>query len=661
MKKITAVLLAVVLILTCVLAVACSGEVKVTFHYNNGSGTETQVYDPSKPLPTPERDECEFAGWFLDKQFTKPFRKGTEMKSSFHLYAKWVSIGADHIHDFGDSYFMYVQCNVEGCSVYGRTQTSQKYFTISDYTLDAKIDEIDAHYNELVENINNGNDQDQFDILWDRYIEDVEYVMDQGDLAYLLNDVYSDFDKYYDADEYQDTTIARYYGLFALVYESNYKEYAFEDWTEDEIQEVLELAARYNSNESDKSEVRDILQEYNNLLDQIGDNPTTEQYATLNSLYSRLVAANNAIASGAGYDNGQNYMDYAYANVYKREYTPSDVAEMRNYVKTVIAPIFKKIANEYYAFEPFTSLVNYNFYLGFVGLPIVDTVYTSNSDFNTISKTVNYIGDYFKYLSEVDGIDFFGEADKLFQKGNYFTGSGTGAYTGYFVDTPAVYFQTEGYSNAFTFVHEFGHYYNFVVNSDISASMDHNETQSQGDEMMFLAWLSQHKSSGITTGYVAVELEQLFSFLATIILSTAVDEFEQAAYAGTYEGEPITDYGQTFRKILVSYGGANLYLTNDYWLYVVFEHAAYYISYAMSALPCIELYAKAGTDGLNAARESYLKLFTYSSNSEFVGTDNYGDKVVTATYEQILNYCGLHSAFQSELYDKIQTYFASRK
>ncbi|MCH5152295.1 MAG: hypothetical protein J1F65_06590, partial [Clostridiales bacterium] len=212
-----------------------------------------------------------------------------------------------------------------------------------------------------------------------------------------------------------------------------------------------------------------------------------------------------------------------------------------------------------------------------------------------------------------------------------------------------------------TFVHEFGHYYDFVFNGNLSTSMDHSETQSQGDEMLFLAWLSQNKPSGITNGYTAVELSQLFDILSTIVLATAVDEFEQAAYAGTYNGRSITDYNITFDTILSTYSGANEYLNSDYWFYVVFENAAYYISYAMSALPALEIFAKAGSSGLDAARESYLKLFTYSSNSGFLGTDSYGETVVTATYQQILNYCGLHSAFQSELYTTIRNYFNSRR
>lgn len=669
MKKFAAILLALVLILTCLSSVACFRVVMVFLHDYDGKGyIEMRIYDPDEDLPIPpEREGYEFGGWYMDAECTEPFENGTQMLLSFHLYAKWIKTGAAHVHDFGDNYFVYVKCSVEGCEVYGRNQASQKYFSLSDYTLDKQMKTIDSHYNQLVANINSGNDTKQFDILYNQYDEDVDFVVEQSDLAYLLSDVYPSFiDRYYDAAEYYDVTVARYYGLYELIYNSKYRSYFYDDWSSDEIQEARELAKSYNDGSADQSELRKIIEDYNDLLDTIGDyGPSDAQYTKLNGLYKRLVTAYNAVASSAGYSGNSNYMDYAYENVYYREYAPSDVAQMRSYVKSVIAPIFAQVAEEYYDFyyrsrKYFSNTANANFYEGLINLSIVDTVSSSISNFNTAKDTVNYIGDYFKYLNEVNGIDFFGEVNKLYRNGNYFTGTGDGAYTGVFAGTAATYFQSNGYDDAFTFVHEFGHYYDFVVNSNVTTSMDHSETQSQGDEMLFLAWLSQNKPSGITNGYTAVELEQLFNFLSTIVVATAVDEFEQAAYAGSYNGKSITDYNNTFKSILSTYSGADEYINTDYWFYVVFENAGYYISYAMSALPALEIFAKAGSMGLNAARDSYIKLFTYTNNSAFLGTDSYGNTVVTATYQEILNYCGLHSAFQSDLYTTIRNYFNSR-
>ncbi|MCH5157349.1 MAG: InlB B-repeat-containing protein [Clostridiales bacterium] len=670
MKKFAAFSLVAVMILTCLVSAACFQVAVVYLHdYYADGKTKIQVYDPDEDMPIPvAREGYEFGGWYTDVDCTSPFESGTPMLFSFHLYAKWIKTGEAHTHDFGESYFLYVKCSVDGCDVYGRAEATKKYFSLSDYTLDKQMMSIDSHYNQLVANINNGNNRTQFDTLYDQYEQDVDTVIAQCDLAYLLSDVYTSFiDRYYDASEYYDITMARFYGLYEMIYNSNYRSYFYSGWTSEEIDEARDLAESYNSSSADQSELRDVIAQYNDLLDAIDDDkgPSNAQYTKLNNLYKRLVTAYNGVATSSGYSN---YMDYAYENVYYREYSPSEVTKMRSYVKSVIAPLFVNVAQEYYSFYDkyyrgryFINAANSNYFEGLTNLAVVDTVSHSISNFNTVKDTVSYIGDYYNYLSEVNGVDFFGEANKLYRNGNYFTGSGVGAYTGIFIDTPAIYFQEEDYSNAFTFVHEFGHYYDFTYNGEIYTSMDHNETQSQGNEMMFLAWLSQNKPTGITNGYDAVELNQLFDFLSTVVLATAVDEFEQAAYTGLYNGRAITDYNATFKSILSTYSGAASYLNTDYWFYVVFDNAAYYISYAMSALPALEIFAKAETLGLNIARDSYLKLFTYSSNSAFMGKDSYGDTVVTATYEEILNYCGLHSAFQGELYTTIQSYFNSRK
>ena len=92
MKKFTAILLALVLILTCVVTVACNKVVLVYLHDYDGSNTKNQVYNPDEKLPTPEREGYKFDGWYTDRDLTVPFVDGTQMKSNFHLYAKWTKV-----------------------------------------------------------------------------------------------------------------------------------------------------------------------------------------------------------------------------------------------------------------------------------------------------------------------------------------------------------------------------------------------------------------------------------------------------------------------------------------------------------------------------------------------------------------------------------------
>ena len=70
----------------------------------------------------------------------------------------------------------------------------------------------------------------------------------------------------------------------------------------------------------------------------------------------------------------------------------------------------------------------------------------------------------------------------------------------------------------------------------------------------------------------------------------------------------------------------------------------YYISYAVADMNALQIYAKAKSKGFDAAKESYLKLFTYTDvNPEM-------------TTEEVLVYAGLTSYFDEQTFALIQRY-----
>ncbi|MBR2334116.1 MAG: hypothetical protein IKA59_02115 [Clostridia bacterium] len=105
-----------------------------------------------------------------------------------------------------------------------------------------------------------------------------------------------------------------------------------------------------------------------------------------------------------------------------------------------------------------------------------------------------------------------------------------------------------------------------------------------------------------------------------------------------------------------SYGIADS-LDTSYWRYVVIHAPSYYISYAMSALPCIELLTVAETEGFEVAQAKYFKFFTFTDDETVVTVDEYGDKVINIGYGDTLEYIGLHSIFDEDLYTTISNYF----
>ena len=696
----------------------------VTFVFNDNKTDNLQVevvQGQTVTFPqTPTRDGYTFLGWYESQQGGVQWALNTPITKDTTLYARWQAVGGDNTggtthttHDFGNSYFLYVKCS--GCDVYGRAESVNTYANTFVYNFNAtKKAEIDACYDELLNYIStaSSSNYNAFESKYETYGNYVDYIVEQYQYAYVFYCAYDD--ESYETDysfvsNYYNEIIANFYGLYADIYESAYKNLFFDSsWSAADIEEALYLAEAYGGSSGDRNDIDDITDAYNALMEQLGETEDEDEYAALQAqlfdLYTQFVTVNNQIAQAAHYDN---YMTYSYKNEYGREYTPAQAKNMHALVRQYIGPIIEAVAAKYkeLADEDFETDESMMFYYGLAEDSVFGTTMQTYEEFydeigwlleeylemeeaeiiaywkQTNEEMVmanGYIGDYFKYLTSTTAgskeINFFKHAEELFKNGNYYVGSAEQAYTYYISaqDLSILYFGGESYTNAFTFIHEFGHYYNGIYNGRMNLSMDHDETQSQGDEMLFLAWLADQvkNDSSLTNGFANLEMEQLFNILSTIVMSTAVDEFEQAAYTGTYNGQPlptvtatingqtktVVDYQTLYETILASYWeGAGDFVYTDYWSYVVFDSAAYYISYAMSALPSLELYVN-GRQNLNTARDSYFKLFTFSEHETAIDTDRDGE----CSYQEILNWCGLKGPFQQELYTTINTYFASR-
>ncbi len=593
-----------------------------------------RVNDGETPvLPVPSRSGYEFVGWFADEDCTEPYTPAP-LHESVTLYAKWEEIIEHTTHDFGDSYFMYVECAYAGCNVMGRNAGERLYDNMITFN-SAKERDITSHYNACRTALSGtATDFAENFLLFE---QDIGYLTDQ----YYWATLYYDVRNYNYTSVYQCylTNFQRYYQLFIdadeLLGDAFWSIYG------EDREAVLGYAEMYVS--AEESDVDAILEEYYNLLNSYPLNTDS-----INNLYGRLVNAYNKEARAYGYNN---YIEYAYADVYNREYSPADTEQMHAFVKQYIAP----------------ALVAVNGMSTSVGRGANSSFYNALSSGRIVEGTIsqdatNYIADYFKWLydnSNDKTIDFYDAANDMFRTGNYFTGRGEGAYT---MNVPgermaAIYIQSGStYDNAFTFVHEFGHYYNYLYNGEQYLSYDHDETHSQGNEMLFLAWLKENKPADVTTGMTRLEIDQLENILWTVCMSAAVDELEQAAYTGVYGGASVTgNYHNLFGRILDSYGveASRILKANGnqaYWYYVAFDNAVYYISYAMSALPSIDLYTIAESEGLDKARDVYFKLFTYCDDEARMDAYTYSGE------GGVLDYCGLDSPFEETLYRHIGDY-----
>lgn len=578
-------------------------------------------------------------------------------------------VGHTHVYT---SYFTYGKCTVEGCNVIGRNDSQNTFVLDYDFNDTKK-----AHYEELYATIvkildgTQAATNEQFMEKYNEYYDAIDYIGTQYQYATVLADISmsdADNDNATLVSDCYDTAIANYYTLYEKIYNSSFKNYFYDGWSEEEIASARAMASEYDGSAELNINSTRIVNEYSELFAQLLN---AEDETTFNSLisqielkYGEFVTNNKNIAKAAGYEESQ-YMDYAYENTYSRDYTPAEAKNLHAYVKQYIVPLYKNIlekADELWNKDDWGSDDNVNFYNALYYYPLAPKASEYKKDMAIIST--NYISSYFNYLTDTkEQINFYNAANEAFKEGRLFFGENDGAYTWSLTNGSLMYFGAENYSDPFTFVHEFGHYYEDCYNTGLDISMDLAETHSQGNEMLFLAWLSANKPSDIADGYQMLEYNQLLNMLGSILQGSMVDEFEQAVYANSYDADGYRDgisadkYDELFNTIVASYDESFVEDYSYYWLQVAFDSPAYYVSYAMSALPCVELFTIAQTEGVDYAREAYFGLFTFANNTKFVKVDDDGYKTVTATYAEILHDCGLSSPLTEELYQTIANYF----
>jgi oligoendopeptidase F len=261
-------------------------------------------------------------------------------------------------------------------------------------------------------------------------------------------------------------------------------------------------------------------------------------------------------------------------------------------------------------------------------------------------------------------ITFSDEFNNLMSNGNMFRGDYDGAFVTYIysAELPIAYFGA-GYDSCFTIVHEFGHFMNEIYSEDVEddefdQSYDLLEMHSQGNELLYLCYLEENAEM-TELGWTLVETHQLVNTFYIVMAGMTIDTFEQAVYLNHYDGpgseEIMADnvitadeYDDVYAGLSEYLGIEEAYRVDDYWRNVVISSPCYYISYSISAINALQLYVKANDEGLEAAKESYLKLFTYSDVDGEMSLD------------EVLDYAGLLSYTEEATYRKIYAYVGRR-
>lgn len=329
-------------------------------------------------------------------------------------------------------------------------------------------------------------------------------------------------------------------------------------------------------------------------------------------IYVKQMEINKRLAEKLGYSS---YKEYAYSEVYDRDYSGKESEEIWASVKKYIVPLYTAINSSFSSSEK--NKIEY--YNSKITNQLTLREDTMKEYFSEVSPEMNVAYDYIKEY----GLYISGNSADM-EKGAYTTFV-------YKYDLPVIYqYLFGGINDLTTFIHEFGHFFNYyLLGENATNNIDIAEIHSQTNELLFMDYYKTIYAGA----YRVLIKNQLFESLDSLVMASFIDEFETRAYemkeTPTAESlnslceELIKEYGIDFSGI--QFDG---YL---YWSLVthIFRSPFYYISYGISVVPSLEIYLMSLED-----RQS--------------GIDTYLDVIDTeygVGYKEMLNDTGLASPF----------------
>lgn len=300
-------------------------------------------------------------------------------------------------------------------------------------------------------------------------------------------------------------------------------------------------------------EESDILSEYYALAAQ-GNTLTQEQYygdyaTEMCEIYVRLVAQRQKIAAYAGYDS---YPEFAYDFTYAREYTPKQVEEYLQQVRTELVPLYCDIMTN--------------------GLSDVYLIYrTQAQTFSYVEKMADAMGgivwEAFEQMQSCELYDISYSENKYDASFEIYLSS---------YAQPYVFLNPEGTDrDDLTFAHEFGHFCNDYASWGSEANVDVAETFSQGMEYLSLFYAEDTEM---------LEKIKMVDSLCIYVEQSAFADFEHRVYALDAEELTTDRVFSLYEQINADYGFDLYGATGRDFISVVhfFMSPCYVFSYVVS-------------------------------------------------------------------------------
>ena len=399
--------------------------------------------------------------------------------------------------------------------------------------------------------------------------------------------------RWYDSDESYDATaderelelLDEYYDLYDTLDGLTFS-YRGHDWTFEELNGFRGDALAYENYDG-------YLAVYAGLQRAVAE--------AIAPVYIELVELWTQEARDAGYDS---YADYAYEQVYARDFTTEDAQRFCDAVKP--------IAREYYADLYYADL--------YYDAADVKPAYSGE-------ELIALIGEYLPRIDEslVEPWQAMTERG-LYDVAPVSSGRYDGAYT-----TMLLYYHapflfaslTGGSSDLVTLTHEFGHFCdywfspqtNYFTQTD---SLDLSEIHSNALQGLFSRFYGEIYDRGAD----AAEFALLADLLENVIDGCFYDEFQRRVFADP-DGLTPERLNAVYLELCEEYGiYEDGYLEWDSsWAYIAhnFSQPMYYISYAASGIAAIQIWDMAQSDW-DGAVDTYLNILSRGSWAE-----DYGD------------------------------------
>ena len=326
----------------------------------------------------------------------------------------------------------------------------------------------------------------------------------------------------------------------------------------------------------------------------------TELYKKRNELmapiYVKIVDLLNREARMEGYDN---YPEYAYEEIYARDYTVEDIHTVYDGVSRYIVPLHDEMDED----------LSYNYKLEMMNISGEERIARVAP---VISKIHPDLQEAWDYLIEHGLYNIDSSPNKME------TGYTVPLYTygaAFIFDSPY-----ENWRDVQTVIHEFGHYnetfHGYGHSMDYVHNVDVAEIHSQGLELLCLEYADEIYGESCADDVVD---NVIYDMMDASINACIYDEFQYRAY--TYEGELTTDVlNEMFNEVASKYGQGSDPDSAEYYYWVMiphtFENPMYYISYGTSALAALDILAMSVEDR-DAAIDCYMQLTTYHGDEGF--------------------------------------------